>query len=271
MVAGKDEERFWTLVKYAAIIGVGSLALQFVVNFDSGAKRQILGFNNPNQLGYFTLCLTCIVFAVRVQGSLGFGLFFCLYGVSASLVFLSFSVSAIGSLLLLTSYVVVREGLLSVRSLVALFIAVAIFFTVLLERIVNNEYFIENALYRIGRLDAKTQNIASQRGYSRIWEFPQYTVFGAGEGGRYRWGDKHHHEIHSSIGTVFFSYGVIGFGLFLAFLRSVQYRKGWAGIVLISIPLLYGLTHQGLRTTIFWILLAIVSSIPTAPKSRVMQ
>ena len=96
------------------------------------------------------------------------------------------------------------------------------------------------------------------RGYTRLYEFPQYLIFGSGEGqnGRFTPGLF---EIHSSFAAPLFYYGIFGFALIYAFFYTlIQGRlRGWQ-VLAISAPFVYGLFTYGLRTPIFWIMLAVV-------------
>ena len=112
---------------------------------------------------------------------------------------------------------------------------------------------------RLNVFERKVSNAVDERGYSRILEFPEYILLGAGEGARYRFGDRHSHELHSTFGTLLFSYGVPGLLLFLGTLWMILRRKVFSIWVLASAPLVYSLTHQGMRMTWFWIFLLLVA------------
>ncbi|MEM8731713.1 MAG: hypothetical protein AAGF79_17530, partial [Pseudomonadota bacterium] len=99
-MSGKDSDKFWKIIKYAALIGVVSLSFQFLIKFDFSLKSQTLGFNNPNQLGYFVLCLACILYAVRIQGVINRTLFLLTHSILSCLIILSFSAGATISILL---------------------------------------------------------------------------------------------------------------------------------------------------------------------------
>jgi hypothetical protein len=54
---------------------------------------------------------------------------------------------------------------------------------------------------------------------------------------------------------VLFSYGIVGFSLFVVLL-IVVFRRAPLAYMLYSLPIwIYGLTHQGLRTTMLWVFL----------------
>ena len=107
---------------------------------------------------------------------------------------------------------------------------------------------------------------ASGRGYNRIWEWPEYAWLGNGEGALERFGEDH--EIHSTMGTLFFSYGPIGLFLFLTIFIRFFFTKGLAS-VLPFIPIFaYSLTHQGYRFSLFWLLLSLVSTYKYKQKTE---
>src|SRR4029079_5761391 len=95
-----------------------------------------------------------------------------------------------------------------------------------------------------------------ERGYDRIWRNQQYLLLGAGEGGLSRFDDTAYvknMEIHSSAGTILFSYGIVGSILFLVFMwRLIRGARARLVITLLP-PLLYTGAHQGLRFTMLWI------------------
>ncbi len=89
-------------------------------------------------------------------------------------------------------------------------------------------------------------------------------MVGAGEGATWRFsgsfanphiGDR---EMHSTLGTVLFSYGAVGFALFAVTMALIFRPAPWAHI-LYSLPIwAYGVTHQGLRFATFWVFFALV-------------
>ncbi|MFT7158405.1 MAG: hypothetical protein ACI8Q1_003437, partial [Parvicella sp.] len=92
--------------------------------------------------------------------------------------------------------------------------------------------------------------------YDRISNHPEYLIFGAGEGGYNRFDTFiDNHEMHSSLGTIVFSYGIPGIVLFTLFVFSLLKKLPWFYLVY-SLPLFaYGITHMGLRFTVFWVAL----------------
>jgi hypothetical protein len=100
------------------------------------------------------------------------------------------------------------------------------------------------------------------RGYLRILDFPQYLLFGAGQGLDERFGSigDFTYEIHSSLFGVLFYYGITGFILFL--MSTYVFFKNKINITLLSPLFVYGLFTYGLRSPYFWVVLGFVALIP---------
>ena len=117
------------------------------------------------------------------------------------------------------------------------------------------------------RITRKQFNFAeeqSYRGYDRISNHPGYLWFGAGEGVTDRFVSQLEGEMHSSVGTVLFSYGVPGLMLFIWLIVVAARRNGLRGLLYILPALAYGLTHNGLRQIEFWIILAAIATLPAS-------
>ncbi len=76
---------------------------------------------------------------------------------------------------------------------------------------------------RFSSIGKKSSDSLEGRGYDRIWRYKQNLLFGAGEGADYRFGRAI--EMHSTLGTVLFSYGMPGFLFFCRFLCAL-YKVG---------------------------------------------
>lgn len=118
--------------------------------------------------------------------------------------------------------------------------------------------FIRNRI--IGMNTENDSSLGTGRGYDRIYEMGNNLLWGIGEGAYNRFITMRGKEIHSTYATLFVSYGVIGFlsyalvfklclGKKRIFIKNLLYISGVA---------LYAITHNGLRNTLLWILLAII-------------
>ena len=105
------------------------------------------------------------------------------------------------------------------------------------------------------------------RGYSRIIDYPQYLIFGSGQGLDERFyltsdvidGELIYfsYEIHSSFAAILFYYGIIGFILFILFLYRIFKNLNFIQKTAFILPFIYGLSTYGLRTPIFWVFIGV--------------
>jgi hypothetical protein len=112
------------------------------------------------------------------------------------------------------------------------------------------------------------------RGYDRFWIHPEYVLIGAGEGYYKRFESWHSGEMHSGFGTMLFSYGILGFSLFVIFIKKVSRRNLKINLLSLSPIFLYNLTHLGLRDSLFWMLFAsvfVVSEMEFLQKRRYLE
>jgi hypothetical protein len=221
--------------------------------FGTGGGRGAVFFNNSNQLGYYALLAATLISLTyrRVQlrlltSSLALVCCGCLALISAS------RAAAGGIAVLLVFMLFSNPKILVVACLAG---------AAVVSGVGPFADAMEASQDRV--LNRSAQSNASffqERGYDRIWRNQQYLVLGAGEGGLSRFDDTAYvknMEIHSSAGTILFSYGIVGSLLFLVFTwRVIRGARARLVITLLP-PLLYTGAHQGLRFTTLWIVLAV--------------
>ena len=115
----------------------------------------------------------------------------------------------------------------------------------------NNFPALEYNLDRLQNDDLSDNRSFGGRGYDRIANFPQYLLFGAGEGPSKRFNEDI--ELHSVFANVFFSYGIIGIALFISAFASFTKKTSKEIIVLALALALFGMVHMSLRVPFFWI------------------
>mgnify|MGYP005991633873 CR=1 FL=1 len=103
------------------------------------------------------------------------------------------------------------------------------------------------------------------RGYTRPLEYPEYILWGAGHGEHERFngtaGDGHAGtEVHSSFVGLLFYYGIVGTSLFIVFIYLSIKHVPTSALIILLITFVFGLTTYSLRTPIFWVLLAFITS-----------
>ncbi|MEO1052800.1 MAG: hypothetical protein AAFX87_19350 [Bacteroidota bacterium] len=247
------------LVYTAYAVGT-SLILQSGISILTGlgTSRDALFFNNPNQLGYYALLAgSLLIYAVRVIK------INTIFQVVAYLSFLyltllSASKAALAGSVILVTLAVLGQGLLNWRQFIALTLAVGIGYYLITEGGAVTELFTYST-ERFSTIGESGDDSIEGRGYDRIFNEPEYIFLGAGEGGYYRFDTLlKAGEIHSTFGTIIFCYGVLGFTVFFRFLAKV-FKGSSLFELLYFVPIAaYSVTHQGLRSTLFWVFLAVI-------------
>jgi hypothetical protein len=209
-------------------------------------------FNNPNQLGFFALVSASIIaLGKRWLGfgtiKSGVGLTICSY-----LALLSASRAAvIGCGLLFALTVISNPRRIAVVGLVILgLVAIGGPISDALDE--TQQRLVENRYPQF--------TFFQERGYDRILANKEYWLLGAGEGGTGRFAETTligSTEIHSSLGTIFFCYGLVGLALFLTFLARVVEGAPLRSMIILIPTFTYTIAHQGLRSTPVWILFGV--------------
>ncbi len=251
-------------IKYLVLALFFSVVLQTMLSLgfqNSSVKRQIMFFTNPNQLGYFallsaTMFATCTsVFALRPLYQLLFYVF-ALY-----LAALSLSKAALVSFAFLLSLHLLKKPYQ---------LAIMAVFVIGLASGGSELRLVQNVENRINNIGQQSDDSAERRGYGRIWNYPEYLITGAGERGLDRF-EGATHEFHSTLGTIVFSYGVIGTIAFLIMIFKIWSFSGLGLVMYLVPPFLFGLTHQGLRFSFLWILFGILAAFPIAKADQLAR
>lgn len=240
------------LLRVTSKVVLFTLVAQVVLSFFvRGGSRATVLFNNPNQLGYYALLSASILmllqrrrYTTTVEVAIGTlaATYLCLLSASKA------ALAALGLLIIAGMFARLRTMLLTAAAFGALLLVASPVVDAMSDAITRIE-------------TDESHAFAEERGYDRILEHPEYWIMGAGEGAYVRFKETSaigSHEIHSSIGTLFFSYGIVGTGLFALFAWMTLRRTGLRTWLIVMPSFAYGMTHQGLRFTLFWVLLALV-------------
>ena len=279
-----------------SLIVQGGLAL---FNLDASCNRLTLLFNNPNQLAFYSmLCLSFLIY-LYPNTRRSFWLFFAASLSSLLLIYLSLSMAAFLSVALLSILQIffgikrVKQGIALAFLVLSISVLLAMsnggdfnkldckrFESSIIERkhtkaIINTDV-VTAANSAIPELTCsgmvcKVQKFLIFRGYKRIWEHPEYLIFGAGEGVDraftiHRGEQK---EIHSALGTLAFSYGVIGICFLIYVFIALVSRRG-ASVFIFLMPLLvYSMFHNTLRQPFLWLFVVLLIYLPVGSKQQV--
>lgn len=247
---------------YIYISTILTTIVQFIIFifYTSGTARELLFFNNPNQLGYFFLLNMAIFILISLENS-----FFNKYQIlkiipvlNTILIVISQSRAALGGGIILIIYYYFKVF----QKKKKLTIIIIIMFILISLNVKNERFKILKIIEdRIEVASQKNDNGLAGRGYDRLYIYPKYLIFGSGEGGRSRFNDKriiHNGEIHSLIANILFSYGFVGVYLFFGIISKYKNRRKY---IYLGPIFIYNLTHNGVRNQLFWILIILLNDL----------
>ncbi len=243
-------------ISLAILISLSVQVLMGLVHIGSG--RSSLFFNNPNQLGYYSLVSLTVFASLPSKYRANKLIILCAVLFSSYLILLSGSRAALLGVALLSGMIFLKEGIKVGFSSSIFIIIVLVGSWYFLNK---NDFFNSQIDSIKARQEVKANQGASEwqvRGYDRFVLNPEYVFFGAGEGVYERFNSYQHLEMHSGPGTILFSYGVLGFTFFFLFIKQVIKLNLLFNFLLLLPVFLYNLTHQGFREPLFWILLACI-------------
>lgn len=242
----------------AAAVALVTLLITGVDLREFGDTGRATGtFNNPNQLGYFSVCLLSLSYLFYRNGSIGYWLAAGLFAVSLFL-----AISSLSKAAMIANSVVILIALKPASSRNSLLVwggGTIVGIAVLLrmfETGIFDEFLFLDRLMNIAK---ENDSSLASRGYFAFLEGNGIQfLLGLGAQGV---DDIIGHEVHSTFGSVVNNYGLLGFLLFcsayLIWGQRIWRSYGFAGLICIVGPsTLYGITHNGIRFTIFWLLFA---------------
>lgn len=242
-----------------------SLLVQLIVFKAKGLNldqfRFTLMFNNPNQLGFWALnyLLLSTLFLLIERSAYKKILIFSIV-LELFYIVLSISQAAIISALFIIVIIVIStfRKKIAVSFFVLLFLSTSIF---LLKEKFSDIQVITNVQDRITKEieEDDGDNNLDGRNYTRLTKYPQYLIFGAGEGLYERFGNEL--EIHSTLANVLFSYGFLGFILFLIPYSFITPKIFSNLTFLVVAYFIFTLVHNTIRWPLYWIVPYLVYKI----------
>jgi hypothetical protein len=244
--------KFFEILRWIITI---SLVLNFII-WITGAGRYDFSpryngyFNDPNQMAFWVLC-SCAIGLILFK-NLKIKIF--IYSISIFLILLTMSRSAtLGFLILTLGFIFQYKKRLDFKilfSLISLLFAIASFFILL------KFGFLDNIITRFSEGVEQNDDQTSSRGFDVLINFPEYLLFGAGQGAYYLYSSTGN-EIHSTWFGILFYYGIIGFFLFFFFLFNIFKKLNSSEKIIFLAPMCYGFFTYNARTLVFWFLVAV--------------
>ena len=221
-------------------------------------------FNNPNQLGYYGIVIIAFVFLVKRDRLIfkeAFVLAVGIWSIVASLSKAAF-IGLIAQSIICALFMGKNKSAKVLAKRIILIVAIGVFIYIFIFSDVLDKLPFDSLIRMRNRLFAMaTENdssLGSGRGYDRVKEMGKHILWGMGEGNYGRFSSLRGLEVHSTFVSIIVSYGFFGFFLYLWLIIKTIFAKGFAmkNIAVLSGVLIYSLSHNGVRNTLVWILLA---------------
>lgn len=242
-------DAFLRLTAWCLLIAIAAQILGSFFTYYNQYRNSIF-FNNPNQLGYYSVLAACMIALLQRKLKLGLlisalGLLGCLY-----LALVSASRAAAGGAAVVLVVTLVSNPRIV---LAAIPLITGLMFAGPVARA------IESTERRVTVDQFPEYSFLEERGWGRIYDHPEYVLVGAGEGGTSRFRDSiiGTHEIHSSAGMIIFSYGVVGTALFAWFVARVLQGARLGASLMLAPIVAFTVAHHGLRDSMLWMVLAV--------------
>lgn len=256
-------------VSISFFIEILSVVFVGVSLHDVSMGRSVGTFNNPNQLGYFSVCLFSMSYLLYLQRRVPYVYFLALVIASIFLSIASLSKAAMISVFLVSCFALkpaVRDsGLIDrIYSFLFWFFLLAFIVVVFFWPYLKGDLYGLAFVKRILGVSSEADSSLSSRGYFAFLNGSYIQLFfGLGEAYVQ---EIVGHEVHSTLGSVFNKYGIFGFLMFLSifvswFFRLCRAYGFWVASCLAGPSLLYGVTHNGTRFTLFWVLFGVSMAV----------
>ena len=226
-----------------------------VGNSPRWTNRAAAFFYNPNQLAaWTTMSLICVLLINKTQ-TINRGQFVFLFSLLNLLGFLTLSRAFYGVIVIAFLYLFITD---IKACLLGLTLFIILFFAYTNLSVSEKTEVMLNTQKRL--LDKKAYyNVSegAERGNTRIFAYPEYLIFGAGQQLRNRFNNSR--EPHCTPLAIWFAYGIAGIVCFLWFIYNTFKDTPFIIWFPFIALLLFSLFHFILRIPMLWILLAIVS------------
>lgn len=243
------DKAYMKLLYYSSSISLVLLGVLYLALYGTGQPRATLFFNNPNQLAYYVLLNISIVMHLFFNVKISKNRFLLSASLFTSIVLMLASISKAGLAALALLFFIFGFKNKKIFFLAFFLVLVGIFIFIYYSQELQ---LLQSATDRITNSTGRAhEGFLIERGYIRIFEYPEYLLFGAGEGMNDRFNSIL--EIHSFFGNIVFSYGIIGLGLFLYFIYYLYKLTSYQTIILLMPLFLYGIVHNSIRNPLFWI------------------
>lgn len=258
-------------ILFASAIALGTVAYSGVNLHDlDGQGRPTGAFNNPNQLGYFSVCLLSITFLLYFGKQLSYRIAAAVFAVALLLSILSLSKAAM--IANLAVIVLALKPARSRKGILGWALAGLVGVLYLFQQYQGGAFDDFLFVQRLANIANENDSSLASRGYFAFVEGNDLQLL-LGMGTQ-NINEMIGHEVHSTFASVFNNYGIAGL-IFFAVAIFIWAARMWQALGLVGFicvvtpPMLYGITHNGSRFTFFWLLYA--ASMAFAERERRSQ
>ena len=252
-------QKKFDIILYGLITSILIVLFSWFYQFFMGMNNfRFTGFfNNPNQLGYFSVCCFSFLYMFYRNSYIPFKLMIILSFILIFFSILSLSKAAYIPIILCFIFALKPFNYKYSKIVWIIFLLIIVLlFTLFFQQISETIFY-----KRILNLPHESDSSLEVRGYYVYFKanFLQ-AIFGMGPKNVYF--NNNSYEIHSTFAMILSSFGLVGFLIFslLMFFWILDINKAYGlfGLICVCAPtLLYGLTHNGIRFSIFWIFFAL--------------
>ena len=254
----------------------GNLIIQFLIYssglgrlyyelWEEGATRYMGTFTDPNQFGFYIFIVLLFAYLTKHEKADTY-LFPITSVMGIFLVIQSKSLAAFLGLAVLYTLALLRFIGEKFRVNKVILCAMLILTTagVVYYFIPTSDFRIENVEYTtVNRIRYKIYNviyadgikdILRERAAEKIINYPEYFIYGAGEGNYERYYPEPVNEIHSSFINLFFSYGLIPFAILMGWFKKRLKGLNAVSLVCFITILIESMFLVNYRQALFWVL-----------------
>lgn len=237
-----------------------------------GLTRYMGTFNDPNQLAYFILLNYCFIYILNQKYNknilpyLAISVFLIFESMSTGIllgisVFLILDV--INIMRTLPSFIKRNSKKIMAAFFIILFVcsiglAYSLYDANFLNKLQNsylNIKIFDRVSEKVNKIDSKNGNLLQERGYDRIKYYPQYIIYGAGEGNFKRWQLAYHQqEFHATLPSILFNYGILSLFLVCMWIYNNIKKLPFKYIIVYIALLAESFTLVNSRQALFWVI-----------------
>lgn len=245
------------LISCFGVIFLGGFTFLHSVSVEDGVERAVGFFNNPNQLGYFSVCTFSLLNLLFFVNKINFNKW--ILGIVLAIFLCIASLSKAAMVSLIVSLILLAMTLINKKNIYIYFFILVVVFLFIFRLGSLIDWSDLSFVKRLQAIGSDSDDSLAGRGYYALFEANTWEIFfGLGYEKTLKIVG---HEVHSTYISILINYGLFGF-LFFAIFQFIIFSKcysrfGFTATIVLFLPtFLYGITHNGSRFSIFWLFLA---------------